>query len=105
LKEQTINLGAVEIAAAPKTVKPGKPLVFQLVFTTHSVNLNYDFTQLIAGADGLGNSYSAFVWSGGNGGHHLSGNLTLAPLKDKTKEIKLIFTDIDGKGGELLWQL
>ncbi len=104
-ESKTVNLGNVEVAATPLTVKDGEALVFRLIFTTHSVDLNYEFTQIISAGDDLGNVYPAANWSGGRGGHHLSGNLTLTPLKPKAKAIRLIFTNIDGKGGELLWQL
>ncbi|OGD56574.1 hypothetical protein A3I57_02535 [Candidatus Beckwithbacteria bacterium RIFCSPLOWO2_02_FULL_47_23] len=105
LESKIINLGKVEISATPEKVKVGESLVFKLALTTHSVELNYDFTQVIAAGDDRGNSYPAVNWSGGSGGHHLEGEITFDRLKPGARQLKLIFTDIDQKGGELSWEL
>ena len=105
LGSKIINLGKVEISATPEKVKVGEPLVFKLAFTTHSMELNYDFTQVIAVGDDRGNSYPAVNWSGGSGGHHLEGELTFNSLKPGAKQMKLIFKEIDNQSGELTWDL
>ncbi len=66
--------------------------------------VNYQKVEISA-ADDSGNNYQAVNWSGGSGGHHLEGELTLAALKPGAKQLKLILTDIDQKGGELTWEL
>lgn len=105
LETKIINLGKVEIAVTPLTVKPNQPLVFKLTLTTHSVELVYDLTQLIKAEDDKGNTYPTASWSGASGGHHLEGNLTFDPLQSGAKQLKLKFSGIDQEGGELLWQL
>ena len=105
LESKVINLGKVEVAATPLTLKANQPIVFELALTTHSVELNYDFTQVIAAGDDRGNSYPAVNWSGGSGWHHLEGEITFDRLKPGARQLKLIFTDIDQKGGELSWEL
>lgn len=102
---KTINFGRVEIGVMPTTIKPNEPIVFNLAFTTHSVELSYDFTQIIKAEDDKGNSYAVSNWSGGAGGHHLQGELTFAPLRAGAKQLKLLFSEIDKKGGELVWKL
>lgn len=102
---KTINFGRVEIGVTPTSIKPNEPIVFKLTFTTHSVELNYDLTQVIKAEDDKGNTYPVSNWSGGSGGHHLEGDLTLTPLKSGAKQLKLKFSGIDQEGGELMWRL
>ena len=105
LETKTINLGQVEISTTPKNVEAGKALVFDLTFTTHSVELDYDLTQVVSAKDDRDNSYQVISWSGGSGGHHLQGSLAFDPLQSGAQELKLIFTGIDNQSGELNWKL
>lgn len=105
LETKIINLGKVEISATPTTIKPNEPIVFKLALTTHSVELSYDFTQIIKAEDDKGNTYTVSGWSGGSGGHHLEGELTLSSLQPKTKQLKLNFSGIDNQSGDLSWEL
>ena len=105
LGPKIINLGKVEVSATPTTIIAGEPIVVKLAFTTHSVELNYDFTQVIAAADDRGNVYSATAWSGGNGGHHLEGDLAFGSLKSGIKQLQINFSGFDNQSGQLAWEL
>ena len=105
LETKTINLGQVEVSVVPQDVVADKPVVFKLDFTTHSIDLDYDLTQVVSAQDDRGNTYIVSSWSGGSGGHHLQGELTLAPLQSGVKQLILSFKNINGEGGELMWQL
>ncbi|HKZ35905.1 MAG TPA: hypothetical protein VJ242_04265 [Patescibacteria group bacterium] len=105
LETKIINLGQVEVSVVPQDVVADKPVVFKLDFTTHSIDLDYDLTQVVSAQDDRGNTYIVSSWSGGSGGHHLQGELTLAPLQSGVKQLILSFKNINGEGGELMWQL
>ena len=54
---QTKTLGAVEVEVKPVSTKREKDVVFELSMNTHSVELNYDYTQIATLIDDSGNSY------------------------------------------------
>ncbi len=70
--------------------------IFELSFNTHSVDLNFDFQKIIILRDDLGNIYQAQNWTGGQGGHHLSGEIIFPALNEDAKTIEM---EINGVGG------
>ncbi len=60
----------------------GETLDFQVLLNTHTVELNYDLTQIAVLRDDRGNEYRPVAWQGPTGGHHVSGLLQFAPAGD-----------------------
>lgn len=88
----------VKISVTPQTLAPGKQATFQISFTTHSVDLNFDVSGIAALVDEKNNSLGKAVWEGTPpGGHHRSGTLTFPdPLPKKTKAMTLTLINISG---------
>lgn len=101
---QTNDLGEVNISVKPITLETGKEAVFEVVLDTHSVPLDFDLVKISKLADGEGNVYQPVSWTGGTGGHHLSGNLSFPPIP-KTKFIELSIFGINNIDRNFKWEL
>lgn len=102
---QTMTAGRVEIKAMPKELKPGREMVFAISLNNHQINLSYDFTKIAAIVDNNGNVYRPVKWTGGEGGHHISGDLVFGKLSDKARQVGLNLAGIDGQKVMLDWEL
>jgi hypothetical protein len=105
LTPQAKTMGAVEVEIKPVSVAPGQEAVFEISMDTHSVELNYDYTQIATLSGDKGNSYKPITWTGGNSGHHLSGQLIFAPLNGNPKKLTLTLEGIDNETGDFSWEL
>lgn len=72
-------------------------LDFQVTFTTHSVDLNYDFAALAILRSADGEEVTALKWDGPTGGHHVFGVLSFPVLKTRGPTITLVLRDIAGE--------
>lgn len=88
--------GEVEVTIEPKQLVVGKEMVFEVSLDTHTVELDEEMTQVVRVTDELGRDYEVISWSGGKGGHHVSGELRVAALQKGAGRIKL---EIGGKIG------
>jgi len=76
------------------SVTPLSQNEFQIVISTHSVNLDFDLTKISTLYDDLGNIYKPVKWEGSApGGHHREGILKFPSINDKASSIRLIITD------------
>lgn len=89
--------GEVEVTAEPKQLIVGKEMVFAVSLNTHTVELDEDMARIVRVSDDRGREYRVVSWSGGKGGHHLSGELRVAALQKGAGRIKLT---IGGKIGK-----
>lgn len=105
LATQTSTEGAVTVKATPKTLVSGSQAVFEIVFDTHSVDLNYDVAGITHLTDDEGNNYKPVSWSGGKGGHHLEGALSFSPILEKATKVTLTLSKIDGTDRVFSWDL
>lgn len=105
LPPQTSDAGNVVIEVTPKSLEAGKEAVFEITFTTHSVDLDFDLASVSRLKDDQGKELNAVSWTGGKGGHHLSGQLSFPALSDKTNSVKLILSGILGSDREFSWDL
>lgn len=105
ISSQSKTMGAVEVEVKPVSIQPGKDIVFELSMNTHSVELNYDYTQIAMLADDSGNTYKPATWTGGNSGHHLSGQLIFTPLNGDPKQLTLTLEGVDNETEDFSWQL
>lgn len=102
---QNKTMGAVEVEVKPVSIQPGKDIVFELSMNTHSVELNYDYTQITKLTDDSGNSYKPTTWTGGSSGHHLSGQLIFASLNGSPKQLTLTLDGVDNITEGFSWEL
>lgn len=104
---QTKEGGNVTVIVTPQELAISKPPIFQIVFDTHSINLDFDVAQVSELHDDQGNTYGTPVWDGAPpGGHHRKGMLTFpTPLK-QVLAISLILKDMAGvKERTFVWKL
>jgi cytoskeletal protein RodZ len=102
---QTSSEGAVTIKVTPKTLTVGSEAIFEIVFDTHSVELNYDVAQIAKLTDDIGNTYKPISWTGRKGGHHVEGVLTFPSITDSVKKATLTIPGIDNKDRVFTWDL
>lgn len=102
---QNKSLGAVDVEIIPINIESGDDLIFQMTMNTHSVELEYDYTQIATLTDDQGNTYKPITWTGGNSGHHLEGELVFAALPKNPENLTLTLEDIDNESGTFTWKL
>ncbi len=78
---------------------------FQIDLNTHSVDLAYDYKNIITIEDNLGNIYEAQSWEGGSSGHHLEGIVEFGTLNEEVKMIKMTIKGIDNIDRFFEWEL
>lgn len=105
LLSQTKTMGAVEVEVKPVSVTPGKEIVLDVSMNTHSVELNYNYTQISTLTDEQGHVYKPIKWTGGNSGHHLKGELVFSALSQNQRELTLTLKGVDNKSESFSWQL
>jgi hypothetical protein len=89
LKQQTSNLSAVAVKVTPRNVQ-GDVWEFDVVFDTHSQDLNDDLLKnaVLAGASGA--QATPVAWNGDPpGGHHRKGVLRFNAIKPRPDTLEL----------------
>lgn len=69
-------------------------LEFDMVLTTHSGDLNYDFATIATLRSDAGEEVAALTWDGPIGGHHVSGVLSFPALKARGHTMTLVLRGI-----------
>lgn len=105
LTKQSSDQGEVSIEVTPVSLEPGKEAKFDVVFNTHSVELDYDLLKVSNLRDDKGNSLTPISWSGGSGGHHLNGELVFPSISAKAISAQLIIVNISGFDRSFVWNL
>lgn len=80
-------------------------MVFSVYLNTHSVDLSYDFKEIINAEDDQNNVYEAIGWTGRKGGHHLRGQIEFEPISQNAQKILLVIEGIDGQKEVFEWSL
>lgn len=90
--------GGVEIAVLPITMGPkASQWKFKVTLSTHYVELDYNMIDATIMTNEFGDTYNPVAWEGDPpGGHHISGILTFAALKQTPKSITLTMRTIAG---------
>ncbi len=90
--------GPVTVAVTPKQLVAGVDTwEFEIALDTHSVELNYELTEIVTLAGSDGQSYNPGVWQGdGPSGHHRGGVLLFKAPATPPEAVDLI---IHGVGG------
>lgn len=105
LIRQSNDQGEVIVEVTPVVLKPGKEARFEVSLNTHTIELDYDLLKVSSISDDKGNKLSPLSWSGGSGGHHLTGELVFPSLSGKAKSVQLVIADISGFNRSFIWNL
>lgn len=95
----------VKVEVVPVSLGTGSEVNFKVVLETHSVELDYDMRGISVLLDDQGIKYQPLSWSGGRGGHHLSGNLIFPKISTGTKELELVMLGVSGVDRKFKWEL
>ena len=99
-----VDEGAVVVTVTPsKLFSSDGQAIFTVTLDTHNVPLDYDLRELSTVTDDKGNVYRASSWTGGRGGHHLTGELTFEDIDIKTKTLTLVILEIEGRERRFQW--
>lgn len=102
---QTKQVGSVEVEIKPENLVPGQKILLNITLNTHSVDLGYDYTKIITAKDDKGNEYKALKWTGGESGHHLTGELVMEELSEDAGAIRVNLEGIDNQKEVFEWEL
>lgn len=94
------EMGAVRVEVAPLTAS-----TYEITLNTHSVDLDFDFKEIVTLVDNNGIKYQPVSWSGDRGGHHLNGKLQFSTIDPRAKSITLTIRDIEDEVLSLEWML
>ncbi len=97
LATQTNNQNLVSVDVTPIDFAFERPAKFKVSLNTHSVDLQFDLTEIGILYDTFGNSYSALSWDGPPpGGHHSSGTLAFPEISGNAASMTLVLKGIAG---------
>ncbi|MDP3948170.1 MAG: hypothetical protein Q8P87_00495 [bacterium] len=105
LTKQSSDQGEVSVEVTPVVLEPGREVKFNVVFSTHSVELDYDLLKVSSLSDDKDNSLTPISWSGGSGGHHLNGELVFSSIAGKAKSVELKIINISGFDRNFRWNI
>lgn len=90
--------GEVTVSVTPVTLEPKQKPQFQISFETHSVDLDFDVSEIALLVDDQGNTYGLATWNGSPpGGHHRQGTLTFEnPLPVIVESVVLSLNTVAG---------
>ena len=77
--------GEVAVTVKPLKIARGENTIFLVSLETHTVELDKDLKNVSVMRDDKGKEYKPTNWTGGQGGHHVSGNLVFPPISKDTK--------------------
>lgn len=105
LVTQLETMGVVSVEVTPAFTELENGLVFDIAMNNHSVDLNYDFTQIATLTDEKGNTYKPNEWTGNVGGHHVSGQLIFTAVSREAKQLTLTLSGVDNETTDFSWEL
>lgn len=105
-QSQTDDQAEVTVDVTPKILGAGRETnIFNVALNTHSVELDYDFVEIMILKDDLGNIYRALEWTGGRGGHHMSGDIIFPKLTPGVQSLELQIFGIGGVDRVFKWNI
>ncbi len=105
LVTQSKTMGVVSVDVTPAFTELENGLVFDIAMNNHSVDLDYDFTQIVTLTDEKGNTYKPSEWTGNVGGHHVSGQLIFTAVSSEAKQLTLTLSSVDNETTDFSWEL
>jgi hypothetical protein len=104
--------GAIIIEVTPLSLdSPADTLEFDVVLTTHSIDLSMDLATLATLTTDTGISVEATLWDAPRGGHHVEGKLVFPVTKDGRSILKgatkltLTIINVDAPTRIFEWEL
>lgn len=93
------DAGRVVIEVTPLNLdQPEGTLHFQVAMNTHSVELNYDLTQLAVLRTDRGDEVTPLQWDGSEGGHHVNGTLYFPAIDLQDSQwVELVIREVAGE--------
>ncbi len=93
---KTDERGQVTVKVTSQTLS-GTQWKFDVVFDTHSIELDQDLMQVAELGDDKGNIYKPIAWEGsGPGGHHREGVLAFEGINPVPSYVELKIKDVGG---------
>ena len=107
LRSKVDDQASVTVTATPSDLgTESKEWKFDIVMSTHSVELDQDMTKVAALIDDSGKEYSPVRWEGAPaGGHHREGVLIFNKITPSPKSVELRISDMGGVFRNFNWQL
>ncbi len=97
LESKTDDQSAVVITVTPIDISPKLgEWKFDVVISTHSVELDQDLMKVAVILDDQGKEYMPIGWNGPVGGHHMSGILKFVPITTGLSNLTLKIKDVGG---------
>ncbi len=94
---KTNEQGQVTVKVTPQISDSAGQLRFDVVFDTHSVELDQDLMQIAVLIDDQGKEHTPSVWEGtGPGGHHREGVLVFEEISPVLVYVELKIKDVGG---------
>jgi len=104
-EEKENSEGEVTVTVKPLKIARGENTIFLVSLETHTVELDKDLKNVSVMRDDKGKEYKPTNWTGGQGGHHINGNLVFPPISKDTKSVKLTIKEINNIDREFIWKL
>jgi hypothetical protein len=106
LAAQTSRGGGVTVSVTPKDVAAdAQRWQFEVVFDTHTVDLNHDVVKSAELIDAAGGRHAPLAWDGDPpGGHHRKGVLSFKPL-GSVDEVRLQIREVGMPERVFRWSL
>ena len=102
--------GAIIIEITPLNLdSPTDTFEFDVVLTTHSIDLSMDLATVSTLSTDTGVSVKSTLWDAPRGGHHVEGTLIFPATKDgkaildNASELTLMITDVDALSRVFQW--
>lgn len=104
--------GAIIVEVTPLNLNaPAETLKFDIVLTTHSIDLSMDLATLATLTTDTGVTVQASLWNAPRGGHHVSGKLIFPATKDGKSilegaaKLTLTIVNLDAPSRLFEWEL
>ncbi|HEY9594690.1 MAG TPA: rhodanese-like domain-containing protein, partial [Spirochaetia bacterium] len=104
--ERKAEAGGVTGVATPTNIDDAaaSTIDFKVGLDTHSVPLGFDMRSIAVLSDGSGETESPISWTGGKGGHHLSGVLSFTAAGLRTSRALVLTLSGAGGGKDLVFR-
>ena len=109
---RTDDQGAIIFEVTPLDLTAStNTLVFDIVLSTHSIDLSMDLAPLSTLATDTGVTLTATTWDAPRGGHHVAGKLIFPviiegkPILEGATKLTLTIVDVDALARTFEWEL
>lgn len=97
--------GEVVVEVRPISLSSKENIRFNISLNTHSVELDKNLKDISVLVDDKGNEYKPVMFSGGESGHHIEGELVFPKLLQNASKVTLTIKGIAGIDRAFRWDL